>query len=40
MFWGSYRHKEIQFLIIVSVEYVAAPKKMPEFILVWVALLC
>lgn len=37
MFLGSYRHKEIQVLVIVSVEYAAAPKKMPDLILVWVA---
>lgn len=37
MFWGSYRHKEIQVLTIVYVDYAAAPKKKLDFTLVWVA---
>lgn len=38
LFWDSFiGHNKIQVLIIVPVEYAATPKKMPDFILIWVA---
>lgn len=38
LLWDSFiRHNKIQVLITVPVEYAATPKKMPDFILIWVA---
>lgn len=35
LFWDSFiRDNKIQVLITVPVEYAAAPKKMPDFILI------